>query len=87
MNHWNYRRAEEAERGEMLRTKAMRDRDAGIGMRIYHYTIIRIRFPDGLILQGTLISSDYHSCLFRSTTTSCDLQPRSTQICSPASMI
>ena len=45
-------RAEEAERGDMLRTKAMRDRDAGVGMRIYHYTIIRIRFPDGILLQG-----------------------------------
>ena len=45
-------RAEEAERGDLMRTKAMRDKDAGVGMRIYHYSIIRIRFPDGLYLQG-----------------------------------
>ena len=46
------RKAEEMDKNSQLRTKSMRDRDAGIGMRIYFYTIIRIRFPDGLYLQG-----------------------------------
>lgn len=53
------RKAAEAERGDMLRTKAMRDRDAGIGMRIYHYAIIRIRFPDGIFLQGLFDSENF----------------------------
>lgn len=59
------RRAEEAERGEMLRTKAMRDRDAGVGMRIYHYTVIRVRFPDGLYLQGTFSAHDTVESVFK----------------------
>ena len=50
------RRASDLERSETLRTKAMRDRDAGIGMRIYHYTVVRVRFPDGLYLQGQLVN-------------------------------
>jgi len=59
------RRADEAERGEMMRTKAMRDKDAGVGMRIYHYTIIRIRFPDGLLLQGTFSAHDTVESIFK----------------------
>ena len=46
------RRASDLDRSETLRTKTMRDRDSGIGMRIYHYTVIRVRFPDGIYLQG-----------------------------------
>lgn len=59
------RRAEEAERSDMLRTKATRDRDAGIGMRIYNYTIIRIRFPDGIYLQGTFSAHDTVQSIFK----------------------
>ena len=35
----------------MLRTKAMRDREEQKEKRKYRYTLIRIRFPDGLVLQ------------------------------------
>ncbi|GFQ98824.1 UBX domain-containing protein 6 [Trichonephila clavata] len=36
-----------------LRTKAMRERDEIKELHMYKYTLIRIRFPDGIILQGT----------------------------------
>jgi len=41
------------EREQMLRTKAMRDKEASVGRRKYKYCLVRIRFPDGYILQGT----------------------------------
>lgn len=34
-----------------LRTKAMREKDETRERNVYKYTLIRIRFPDGLILQ------------------------------------
>jgi UBX domain-containing protein 6 len=37
----------------MLRTKAMREREEQKEKRKYRYSLIRIRFPDGLVLQGT----------------------------------
>ena len=37
----------------MLRTKAMREREEQREKRKYRFTLIRIRFPDGLVLQGT----------------------------------
>ena len=37
----------------MLRTKAMREREEQREKRRYRYTLIRIRFPDGIVLQGT----------------------------------
>ena len=37
----------------MLRTKAMRDKEEAKARRKYKYCLIRIRFPDGWILQGT----------------------------------
>lgn len=42
----------EREREQTLRTQAMRDAERS--KRIYHYTLLRIRFPDGIILQGGL---------------------------------
>lgn len=36
-----------------LRTKAMREKDEIKELHMYKYTLIRIRFPDGIILQGT----------------------------------
>ena len=41
------------ERESMLRTKAMRDKEEAKAKRKYKYCLIRIRFPDGWILQGT----------------------------------
>ncbi|KAJ2944930.1 hypothetical protein O0L34_g1825 [Tuta absoluta] len=37
----------------MLQTQAMRDKEELRGLQIYKYAIIRIRFPDGILLQGT----------------------------------
>ncbi|XP_066917463.1 UBX domain-containing protein 6-like [Clytia hemisphaerica] len=45
------------EKSKELRTKAMRDGDNG-PKRIYRYCIIRVRFPDGLIIQGTFKASE-----------------------------
>ena len=42
-----------AEREAMLRTKAMRDKESGVGRRKYKYCLIRVRFSDGYMLQGT----------------------------------
>lgn len=36
----------------MLRTKAMRERDEQRERRKYNYTLLRIRLPDGNLLQG-----------------------------------
>ena len=47
------RRQEAVERLGMLRTKEMREREQMRELRKYRYTLIRVRFPDGVILQGT----------------------------------
>jgi len=44
---------EAVERNQMLRTKAMRERDEQRALRKYKFAILRIKFPDGIILQGT----------------------------------
>jgi len=44
---------DQIERESMLRTKAMRDKEEARAKRKYKYCLIRIRFPDGWILQGT----------------------------------
>lgn len=46
-------RAAAVERSQMLMTKAMRERNEMREMRKYRFSLIRVRFPDGLILQGT----------------------------------
>lgn len=46
-------RAEVIERSLMLRTKAMREKEEQREMRKYRYAVMRIRFPDGILLQGT----------------------------------
>ena len=47
----------ELEKSKQLRTKAMREADAP-PKHIYKYCIIRIRLPDGVLLQGTFSSSE-----------------------------
>jgi UBX domain-containing protein 6 len=37
----------------MLRTKAMREKEEQKSRRRYKYCLIRVRFPDGWVLQGT----------------------------------
>ena len=46
-------RSEAVELNQMLRTKAMRERDEKQSLRKYKFSLIRIRFPDNIILQGT----------------------------------
>jgi UBX domain-containing protein 6 len=46
-------RSETVEMMSQLRTKAMREKDEVRERHIYKFTLIRIRFPDGIILQGT----------------------------------
>ncbi|XP_020290494.1 UBX domain-containing protein 6 [Pseudomyrmex gracilis] len=46
-------RTEAVERNQMLRTKAMRERDEQRALRRYKFAVLRIKFPDGIILQGT----------------------------------
>ncbi|XP_059153796.1 UBX domain-containing protein 6-like [Physella acuta] len=46
------RREEATEKLGMLRTKAMRERDEHRELRKYRYVLLRIKFPDGILLQG-----------------------------------
>uniref|UniRef100_A0A6A7FXP5 UBX domain-containing protein 6-like n=2 Tax=Hirondellea gigas TaxID=1518452 RepID=A0A6A7FXP5_9CRUS len=46
-------RSEVVEQSIVLRTKAMRERQSQKDLRKYRFTLLRIRFPDGLTLQGT----------------------------------
>ncbi|KAK3914032.1 UBX domain-containing protein 6 [Frankliniella fusca] len=46
-------RSEGIERSMMLRTKAMREKEELREMRKYRFALIRVRFPDGILLQGT----------------------------------
>ena len=52
------RREEATEKLGMLRTKAMRERDEQRELRKYRYTLIRVRFPDGVILQGVFRANE-----------------------------
>ncbi len=46
-------RSELAERESVLRTKVMRERDnLKMTLRHYRFALIRVRMPDGLIIQG-----------------------------------
>lgn len=48
-----HNRSAALEKESMLRTKAMRERDEiKSAMRYYKFVVIRIRFPEGVILQG-----------------------------------
>jgi len=50
-------RSEVAEREQVLRTRAMRERDEMRAViRHYRYTLLRVRMPDGLLLQGKVPS-------------------------------
>lgn len=51
-------KTEQAERSLMLRTRAMRERDEKAPLQKYRFTLIRVKFPDGLILQGTFKVSE-----------------------------
>ena len=47
-----YFSSEEVDRTSQLRTRAMRERDEKNPTGIYRFTLLRVKFPDGFILQG-----------------------------------
>ncbi|XP_063811406.1 UBX domain-containing protein 6-like [Pseudophryne corroboree] len=57
-------RKEKLERGSVLRTKVMREREEQREVKKYKYTVLRIRFPDGYILQGIFYARERLSVLF-----------------------
>ncbi|XP_034566694.1 UBX domain-containing protein 6 isoform X2 [Notolabrus celidotus] len=52
------------EKNAMLRTKAMREKEEQRERRKYNYTLLRIRLPDGNLLQGTFYAWDRLPVLF-----------------------
>lgn len=61
-------RSDLVERETMLRTKAMREREGQLERRRYRYTLIRIRFPNDIVLQVS--STKLHRFLLPGTTIS-----------------
>uniref|UniRef100_A0A3Q3EIR1 UBX domain-containing protein 6 n=1 Tax=Labrus bergylta TaxID=56723 RepID=A0A3Q3EIR1_9LABR len=57
-------RSDLVEKNAMLRTKAMREKEEQRERRKYNYTLLRIRLPDGNLLQGTFYAWDRLSMLF-----------------------
>jgi UBX domain-containing protein 6 len=57
-------RTEAVEKLGMLRTKAMREADERKELRRYRYTLLRVRFPDNVILQGTFRAQEKCIVLF-----------------------
>ncbi|NXK93566.1 UBXN6 protein, partial [Formicarius rufipectus] len=57
-------RSEAVERASMLRTRAMREKEEQRELRRYNYTLLRVRFPDGFILQGTFYARESVSALY-----------------------
>ncbi|XP_040446898.1 UBX domain-containing protein 6 [Falco naumanni] len=57
-------RTEAVEKASMLRTRAMREKEEQREMRKYNYTLVRVRFPDGYILQGTFYARESLSALY-----------------------
>lgn len=57
-------RSEAVERLSVLRTKAMREREEQREMRKYTYTLLRVRFPDGCLLQGTFYARERVAALY-----------------------
>ncbi|XP_072516437.1 UBX domain-containing protein 6 [Salminus brasiliensis] len=53
------------ERNSMLRTKAMREKDEQRERRKYNYTLLRVRLPDGNILQGTFLAWERVAALYQ----------------------
>ncbi|XP_068145416.1 UBX domain-containing protein 6 [Drosophila tropicalis] len=46
-------RAEAIESAQILKTKAMREREEQRNLRMYRYSLVRVKFPNGLYIQGT----------------------------------
>lgn len=58
------RRQEAVEKMGMLRTKAMRERDEMKELRKYRFTLVRVRLPDGILIQGIFRANEKLSCLY-----------------------
>lgn len=52
-NNLLFHRSEIVAKGERLMTKAMREKEELQMQRKYRYTLIRVRFPDNIMMQGT----------------------------------
>ncbi|XP_025312792.1 UBX domain-containing protein 6 isoform X2 [Canis lupus baileyi] len=57
-------RSEAVERLSVLRTKAMREREEQRELRKYTYTLLRVRLPDGCLLQGTFYARERVGALY-----------------------
>ncbi|MBZ3873969.1 UBX domain-containing protein 6 [Sciurus carolinensis] len=57
-------RADAVERLSVLRTKAMREREEQREQRKHTYTLLRVRLPDGCLLQGTFYARERLSALY-----------------------
>lgn len=57
-------KSERVENSMVLRTKAMREKEEQREMRKYRFALIRIRFPDGILLQGTFGVYEHLSDVF-----------------------
>ncbi|XP_029772308.1 UBX domain-containing protein 6 [Suricata suricatta] len=57
-------RAEAVERLSVLRTKAMREREGQRELRRHPYTLLRVRLPDGCLLQGTFYARERVAALY-----------------------
>ena len=51
-------RTEELERNSQLRTREMREKEMKNSARIYRFTLLRVRFPDQVILQGSYLCKE-----------------------------
>ncbi|XP_016138498.1 UBX domain-containing protein 6-like [Sinocyclocheilus grahami] len=58
-------KSEVVERNAMLRTKAMREKDEQRERRKYNYALLRVRLPDGNILQGTFLAWERVAALYQ----------------------
>ncbi|MFT7808723.1 UBX domain-containing protein 6 isoform X1 [Arapaima gigas] len=58
-------RTDAVERNAMLRTKAMREREEQRERRKYNYTLLRVRLPDGNLLQGTFLARERIAALYK----------------------
>uniref|UniRef100_A0A8C4QE84 UBX domain protein 6 n=1 Tax=Eptatretus burgeri TaxID=7764 RepID=A0A8C4QE84_EPTBU len=57
-------RTEDVERNALLRTKVMREKELQREIRKYNFALLRIRLPDGHILQGTFYARETMRDLF-----------------------
>ncbi|XP_004441347.1 PREDICTED: UBX domain-containing protein 6 [Ceratotherium simum simum] len=57
-------RSEAVERLSVLRTKAMREKEEQRELRRYTYTLLRVRLPDGCLLQGTFYARERVAALY-----------------------